>query len=144
MSENIMRQYIGKEKYFDSDMIQKGNVTWLCHFPNDYFAADVGRSKCSERTILQRMLAEVNVYMRRHQRRSFALNGDNVIYHKFSHDFIYIRFNEENANAMLELCFSIPTQRFPRVYYILNANLGLFSQGDVSVMKRYISYFLTQ
>ena len=46
------------EKYFDSNMIHKGKSTSLQRF---------------QITILQRTLTEVNVYMRRHQTRPFAL-----------------------------------------------------------------------
>ena len=34
----------------------------------------------------------------------------------------------------LYFSFSIPTQGFPQVYYILGATLGLLLYGDVSVM----------
>ena len=38
-----------KKKYFDSNIIQKGNVTLLQQFLKDYFAADVNRNVDTQR-----------------------------------------------------------------------------------------------
>ena len=38
------------KKYFDSNMIQKGNATLLQRLPKGYFAVDVDRSKCLHAT----------------------------------------------------------------------------------------------
>ena len=41
-----------------------------------------------------------------------------------------------NLRYKLSFSFSIPTPGFPHFYYMLGANLGLFSYGEVSVMDR--------
>ena len=76
-----------RKKYFDSNMIQKGNATLSRHFSKDYFAVHVDRSKCLHATSSKTLFCTHYV--------------GNMIYHKFSHDDVYIRFHAENVNIML-------------------------------------------
>ena len=71
-------------------MIQKENATLLQRFPQDYFAADVDRSKCLHATSSNALFCTRYV------------GSCNVIYHKFSHGDVPYRFNEKNVNVMLE------------------------------------------
>ena len=52
---------------------------------------------------MQRTSTEVNIYMRRHQRRILHTYVGNMIYHKFSRDDISYRFNLENVNVMFNI-----------------------------------------
>ena len=54
----------------------------------DYFTADVDRSKCLHATSSKTLFSTHCV--------------GNVIYHKFSHGYVFCRFNRKNVNAMLE------------------------------------------
>ena len=74
----------GRENYFDSNMIQKGNTTLLQHFLKGYFAAGVDRSKCLH-------AASSNALCCMHY-------VGNVIYHKFSHDDVSYRFSGEHVH----------------------------------------------
>ena len=54
-------------------------------------------------TILQRTSTEVNVYIWRHETRSFCTHYvGNVIYNKVLPDDVFYRINRENVNVMLE------------------------------------------
>ena len=74
--------------HFDSDLIQEGNETLLRHFPKDFFAADIDRSKCLHAMSSNALFCTHYI--------------GNMIYHKFSHDDVSYRFNGENVNVMLE------------------------------------------
>ena len=76
-----------KKNYFYSNMIQKGNVTLLQHFPKDYFAVDVDRSKC--------LYMSLNTLFCTHY-------VGNMIYHKFSNGDVSYRFNGGSFNVMSE------------------------------------------
>ena len=77
-----------KKNNFDSNMIQKENATLFQHFPKDFFAADVDRSKCLH-AMTSNMLSCTHYV-------------GNVIYHKFSHNDISYRFNGKIFNGMFE------------------------------------------
>ena len=92
-----------RKNYFDSNRIQKGNATLLSHFPKDYFAADVDRSKYLHATSSKALFCTHYV--------------GNVIYHKFSHDDVYIRFTGENLNIMLEWNLAVSTS-YPHILFV--------------------------
>ena len=55
-----------------------------------------------QRTILQRMSTEVNVYIRGHQALFCTHYIGNIIYHRFSHSDVSYRFNGKTVNVLLE------------------------------------------
>ena len=62
-----------------------------CNVFQDYFAADVDRSKCLHVTSSIWLICTHYVH-----------DVSNVIYHKFPHGDVYYRFNGKNVNVMLE------------------------------------------
>ena len=77
-----------RKNYFDSNTIQKDNVTLLQCFPKDYFAGNMHWSKCFLATSSKALFCMQYV--------------GNLIYHKFSHGDTSYMFNGENV-VMLEL-----------------------------------------
>ena len=87
--------------YFDSNMIQKGNVTLLQRLPNDLFAADVDK-KCLHATSSNALFCTHYV--------------GNVIYHKFSHDDVSYRNNGENVKVMVSYLYQLSVFERPFIY----------------------------
>ena len=86
--ESIAINHGIKKNYFDSNMIKKGNATLLQRFPKDY---------------LQRTSTEVNIYMRRHQTRSFVRTTLVTWFITNFHTVTFpTGFSEKNVNVMLE------------------------------------------
>ena len=70
-----------RKKYFDSNMIQKGNMALLRCVPKDYLTADIDRSKCLHAMSSNALFCTPDV--------------GNVIYHKFSHGDVSYSFKEK-------------------------------------------------